>query len=297
MSRWDDSALWTEMAAATTDEERQAVAARVVEFHLGFIKGYARRTMSSAWPESGYDEYVAELVLVALTRALHYDSEMCGDRGRATFPTYLRRYLLPVRYVIDASQQPIAVNPHTIRLRIAVRYFAQQFQETHQRQPTPAETAEYLSTKRKDKETGPYQAARLLTPPSMVYADRAASEDGEQDLWNYLPLASTPDPSEAVLDDSEDGLRRELVRDLLSRVQLSDVERSLLAERIMARPRESFQGEVVYPGPATLADLGRRFGVSSEAMRKAETRLLRKLRRELEPDDPDDGQQELPMAA
>jgi RNA polymerase sigma factor (sigma-70 family) len=284
---YDDSHIWEAMKHATNDDQRKQLAAEAVEMHMGFIRQYARQTASRAWTDDQRAEYVQELCADAMVRAMSYDPTRTGDSGRtATFPTFLRRHFRSIRWGIDAAAQPIMVSRETIRYRVAVTYFVREFEAQHGRRPTEVEVAGFLTEKRGNRRTiGAVRAGRIMDPPQVVYPDKhVRSEEGPiSDLWDVVTYSSSSDDEvgEALVQAEEATARREVVRHLLEHVSLNEMEKVLMVERVMAPPREIHDGEILHPGPLSLVEVGRRFGVSSERARVVERRLLEKLRAEL----------------
>ena len=64
----------------------------------------------------------------------------------------------------------------------------------------------------------------------------------------------------------------------LAAANLSDLEKAVVAERLMQAPRRIVNGEAVAPGPTTLTELARRFGIKPDEVRRVESALVERLR-------------------
>lgn len=279
MTRWDDSHIWEQMAAATTDDERHRLAGEAVEFHRGFITQYGARQANARWDRATCDDYHAELIAVAYERALTYDVTYVGEHGKATFPTYLRPYLWPVKWRVGSRQggDGFTTGVETARL-VAGAHAIRDARAARGMSVGPAEIAEELSGTH-GKRISPERVARLLSPPETVYLDAPTAGNGC--VHADVIADQAPDPAEVVVDELERTAAAELVRDLLEQMRpLSDIERCIIVERLMAPPRclDPASSEVIHPGPMTLRAIGARFGVSDERVRVRERRLLDRMR-------------------
>lgn len=278
--RWDDSHLWERMAAASTEEERKEVAGQVVLFHLGFFKQYAARNALGSWSEHDKDQFFQDVLLVALERAHHYDTTYVGQRGKATFPSYCRPYLQPLRYRTDGGRTAISIGIETKRLLAAAA-------ELYGSDPTLSYEAisERLSELH-GKKIGARRVRRLLQPHTVFSLDSPLVLEHGDEATTYADIlrAAEDDPAEQVVRQLERDAASGIVSELLDRCgPFTEVERVLLLERLMAPPRMiDPSGDVIHPGPATLKELGARFGQSSETIRLVEVRLLARMRAELE---------------
>lgn len=286
MNAFNDSDLWDryDTARNAADAELCAeIAGEIVEFHLGFLRRYAADTCFPYWSADVRAEYLQELVVAALEKVATYDRAHAGHGGRvAAFVTYLKPSLAPVRWKVSAAQVLIRSGVETRRLKADLERFVAERQLMGLEYPTLDQMAEHLSRLhgKKAKPIRSGQVRRLLDQPAYVWADAPAGGDDEDaagDQWGTFG-SSAGSPEDEVLAAIEEDRRTAAVRDALAEVNLSDLDKAIVAERLMAAPRRIVDGELVGFGPTTLTDLGLRFGLSPERVKRAETELIGRLR-------------------
>jgi hypothetical protein len=276
MGRFDDTALWNAYdAAVAAGQDSRPHAAAIVEFHLGFLRDYAQRTI---WPAMDLDEYVAELVCVAMVRVGHYDRTHTGHGGRvAVFPTYLRPYLQEVRWRITAAAADLPTGKETRRMIAAAQQCIGERAALGEADPTPEEIDDYVSS-RLGKRIGIGRIERALAMPVVERGDARVTTDTEgAELWDRLADA-TPSPETQVIAAIEADELAADVAGALAAAELTELDKALIAERLMAPPRRVLDGEVVSFGPAPYRVLAERYGLSSTEVKAAEEALKDRLR-------------------
>jgi hypothetical protein len=271
-----DEHLWQAYADATTDDERKRIAAQIVEHHMGFLRMYAKETAFPYWDYERRETYLHELVIAALERVPRYTRNVTGHGGRsASFPTFFRKSVrLSVAWTLAGDlDAPIRTGRETRKVKALVEEYVRRVSAELGRPPEIEEIAGEVS-RALSKPVGAARVRRILDAPEFIYPDANI----ERELgWDRM--GGVTDHAQAIVDDDETAARTQLVRDLLAAVRLTDRERVILVERLMAPAREvSPDGDVVHPGPTRLIALGQRWGMSGEAVRKIEQGLLAKLR-------------------
>jgi DNA-directed RNA polymerase sigma subunit (sigma70/sigma32) len=277
MARYQgDDELWAVYFAAADDASRREVAAAIVEHHLGFIRQYANRTALQSWRRDEVEAYVNELVIVAMKQVHRYDPD---HAKQASFATFLRKSFPAVKWKLTAREDSaIPKGYETERLRVGMKAFIQATEAVEHRTPTMAEVCEHLG-KVHGKKITPGRLQGILDEPMVSSGDEfVGDDDGGTARWDGRGMPTAADPADIVEARLTDSAASELVADLLAQVPLTDLEKAVMVERLMAPPREKMDGVVINPGPTPHRVLGRRFGISSEEVREAEAALLSKFR-------------------
>lgn len=277
-SRWDtnDLPLWDAFdAALAAGEDHRRHAAAIVEHHLGYIRSYASRTI---FPGLDLDEYVAELVAVAMRLVPRFDRSYARTSGKpAAFVPFLKPYLQEVRWVLAAAQADLGRGKETQRMIAAAQQCIAEAKALGVDEPTIEEIDAFVS-KKLGKPIGVSRISRALAMPLVVRGDKSDSPGRE--LWEYLP-DSMPTPEEHVVAALDAAEMVEAVADALAACELTDLEKDIVATRLMAAPKRIVDGHVVSPGPATLTAIAGRHGVSTTDVRHAEESVKARLRTRL----------------
>ena len=173
----DDGALWVAYETAS-EKQRDQIARRIAEFHMGFIRWYAQKTSFAYWPAQVREEYVAELVIICLVRIPTYNRKRLGHEDRvASFPTYLKPYLQGVRWEISAREAPLQVGRDTRRMRAnAQRYIRDQEQLGVE---ANWEDVAAAVGKAHGRKMSVARVKRITNPPAVVSGDVSVGDSDE----------------------------------------------------------------------------------------------------------------------
>ena len=273
MSRkqYSDAVLWDAFWAARRegDEARQRlIGGAILETHKGFLIQYARGTAFPSWSKATVQDYQAELVLVALEKMHLY------DRSKASFPTYIKRHLLEVKWKVHIASQLITVGVETARLRTAADGFISEFKLANGTDPSLVEVAAFLTEKfsKQKRPIGIAQASRLVDRPVFERPDAIAADGEGTDGWALI--ASALSVEDVVLDGISGEEIAGSIADALVECVNSDLERDVLRLRMMAPPRKVEDGVVVFPGPSSHSALASAHGVSPSMVKATEEDLV-----------------------
>lgn len=265
-----DRQLWDAYRQARTETDRRVAAAEIVTHWDGWIRWYARKHAFPFWTEEVVDEYVHELVLVALTKIPAYDPD---HKAGANFGTFLRPYLQGVRWTVAGSHSDIPVGRETRRMRADAHQIQNDFEAAGLEPPSLEQIAAFVSRKHGKKVT-PARIARILDMPAVVRGDAPAGED--LTVWQTIPDTAVDVADEMVaVEERQEAIVA--VRKALKRVCSSDLD-WVLAERLMAPAKRQVGGETVDTGPASYYAIGRRFGLTVDQVVAAEDALKGRLR-------------------
>lgn len=273
----EDRALWLAYETAGSEVEKLRITGLIVERHIGFVRSYAQRTCFPYWSEAVVEEYVQELVLEALRRIDGYRRHHRGHEGRlATFPTYLKPYLQPVRWAIAGREAPLPVGRETRRMRADAQRFIREYQQHHAGEDPPWEDVAAAVSRAHGKKVSAARIQRIAKPPSVVSGDDTGP-DGVGARWER----EAPDVTsfeDAIVDADE---RAEMVAAVQAAVlaeTVTPLERAIVHLRLMAPRREVIAGEVRSPGPLTHRELSQRHGVTPAEVARVERSLSERLR-------------------
>lgn len=263
----EDGTLW--LAYETADESaRHALARRLVETHLPFIRYYAARTAFPYWPDHVREEYVQELVIVALGKVSSYNRLRIGESGKvAKFVTYVKPYLQGVRWDISAREAPMRVGRETRRMRAdAQRFIAERNQNGLD--PTWEEVADAVS-RAHGKKVSAERVERIVNPPTVTSGDAIVNDDGDE-LWSVLTGAESS-AEDYVVAAAERSEMTAQVRQAVATIVETDLEEAVVMDRLMAAPGEA----------ATHAEIAHWFDVAAVEVARVERDLVRRLRNAL----------------
>jgi DNA-directed RNA polymerase specialized sigma subunit len=227
----DDGALWVAYETAGDEATRSALAQRIVETHLPFLRYYAAQTAFPYWPDHVREEYVAELVIVAMQRVPTYNRLRLGESGKvAKFVTYLKPYLQGVRWDISAREAPLRVGRENRRMRADAQRFIRE-REQIGGDVSWEEIAEAVSVAH-GKPVSVDRIRRIVEQPTVVSGDAHVDEDGHT-LWEVETPAGRSPEDVVVEGASLDELTRE-VREAIAEIASTPLERRIVFSRLMA---------------------------------------------------------------
>ncbi len=261
----DDGALWLAYETSSSDRQKDNVARRIVEFHMGFIRWYAQKTAFHYWPAHVKEEYVAELVIICLVRIPLYNRKRLGHEDRvASFPTYLKPYLQGVRWEISAREAPLRVGRDTRRMRANAQRFIRE-QEQLGIDPTWDAVAVAVGKAHGRKMSG-NRVKRITNPPAVVSGDVPIG-DSDESLWNSEALL-VPSPEQIVVDAAAKEEAISDVRQALTDLKLTPLENAILSHRLTCAPGEKLSHK----------DLAKMCSVSAAEVSRLEKSLIARLR-------------------
>lgn len=265
MNEYDDRALWLAYQTCQDDDSRKRIAGEIVGMHAGFIRQYAHKTAFPYWTPEVREDYVQELFAVALGKVSAYDRHHRGHDGRnATFPTFVRRYFMDVRWRIAGREEAFSVGKETRRMIADVQALQWRHAAAGLDEPTLDELADWVS-QRHGKTVTPRRIKRLLERPFVESSDNADSVTG-------APLHASfedrgPGPETLTVEAVVAAELQATVADIVA--SLAPLERAIVFGRLMEQT-------------ATLAELAARFGVSQGVVRETERLLVERLRGSLQ---------------
>jgi DNA-directed RNA polymerase specialized sigma subunit len=265
----DDGALWVAYDTATDEEQKRDLARRIVELHLPFLRWYVEKTAFPYWPAHVREEYLAELVIVALTRVPSYNRLRLGHGGKvAKFVTFLKPYLQGVRWDISAREAPLRVGRETRRMRADAQRFMWEESQAG-REPTWEAIAEAVSLAH-GKPVSVERIQRIVNPPTVVSGDEPVGENKDQ-RWDIEAMASESAEDVVVAEESME-LLTDAVRSAVADLATTPLERVLVMQRLMAGSGRRW----------SLREVSEKCGVTPAEVSRVERELTAKLRDRLE---------------
>ena len=261
MDAFDDRALWLAYETSDSGEERSRIGGEIVAMHMGFLRQYASKTAFPFWDAEVREDYLQELCLVALAKVPLYDRTRRGHEDRtATFPTFIRKHLLDVRWRVAGREEAFSTGKETRRMMADIHHLQWKHTAAGLEPPTVEELAEHLSL-RHGKTVTPGRIQRLISRPFVESVDAADAVTGH-DLHSSMRDLS-PGPEDLVVEAAE---AAELEGDV-SRIvaRLDPLDRAIVFGRLMEQV-------------ATQAEIAERFAVPVAVVREAERDLVGRLR-------------------
>jgi DNA-directed RNA polymerase sigma subunit (sigma70/sigma32) len=255
VTTFPDDHLWAayDAAVAAGDAVKIAVAADdIIRRHLPFFVQYAGQTAFRQWNAATRDDYLAELLAVAVSKLPTYSRTMEHERGRAQFVTYVKPYLKMVRYKVEGSRGPVRLGHETVRLASDARRFIATEMAAGRPVPSNEQVADYLR-ERCGKPVSPERVPRLLSLPRPVGMTVPDGDGGEMTLSEaetatQYEVAEPTDPADIVADLDERLRTVERVRDAIWELGLDLVEEAVLLERLMAETPRSVESIAIEHG-------------------------------------------------
>jgi hypothetical protein len=232
----EDGALWLAYETCEDDATRTALAKKIVSTHLPFLRYYAAQTAFPYWSEQVREEYLHELVIVAIGKVPTYNRlRIGGSSGKvAKFVTYLKPYLQGVRWDISAREAPIPVGRETRRMRADAQRFIRE-REASSLEWTWDDVADAVS-RAHGKTVSPTRIERIVNGIQVVSGDAVAGEDGEE-LWS-VEAPAAPSVEDQVVDGVARGRLSLAVQNVINDLELDDLDRAIVTDRLMAPPAE-----------------------------------------------------------
>lgn len=261
MDAFDDRALWLAYETSSSDQERRRIGGEIVAMHMGFLRQYAAKTAFPFWDEQVREDYLQELCLVALAKVPLYDRTRRGhEQKTATFPTFIRKHLLDVRWRVAGREEAFSTGKETRRMIADVHFLQWKHLSAGLEPPTLEELAEHLSL-RHGKTVSPGRIQRLISRPYVESVDATDAVTGD-DLHSLMRDLG-PGPEALVVEAAE---AAELEGDV-SRIvaRLDPLDRAIVFGRLMDQT-------------CSQADIAARFGIAIGAVRDAERDLVERLR-------------------
>ena len=253
----EDAHLWEALAQArkvSDDSEVRRLRAEIVWTHHGFIVDYARRHAFRSWDPELVDEYIHELVEVALGRVETFQPE----RG-IKFVTYIKPFFMPQRFKIQGDRAAIRVGHETARLAQMIhRHLTEQ--ESLGLRPSLEEITEHVRSHYRST-IGPERVRRIVEAPRIISGDQAG-EDGA--LWDHAPASEGAEGEWFAQVDREDTTYA--VVSALSSMNLDPLNLAIVREVFMAAE------------PITTAELAERFEVTTAHVVAQKEHLAARLR-------------------
>ena len=252
MSTFPDESLWLfyDAAVASGDAAKVAQATdAIMRRHLPFFAQYAHQTAFRQWNRETREDYLAELLAVAVSKIPTYSRKTLHDGRAAQFVTYVKPYLKMVRYKVEGSRGPVRLGHETVRLAADARRFIASEQAAGRPVPSNETVAEYLR-ERCGKPVSPERVPRLLSlprPVGMVVADGDGGEmplSEAEDAVQYGVTEPT-DPADIVADLDERLREVERVRDAVWELGADLLEEAVLVGRLMAEQPRSVESIAV----------------------------------------------------
>lgn len=263
-----DRPLWEAYFAAETSDGKARHRAEIVAHHFGYILNYARKTLPPHFRSEpdAVDEYANELAADLLARIDDWDP----DRGVPVMK-WVRNYWRNVRHRMESRADDWGGGIETRRIRVAIRQIVKARQGERLPAPTPEELSEEISS-RHGKKIGPGRIRSLMALPDVVSGDERVGDEADARTV-FEELDGGVDPEAVAIAAVEEEAASALVADLLDLVELSSLDRAIIAERLMA------------PEAAAASVLARRYGITAKAVTDAERALIRRFRGVLGLDD------------
>lgn len=255
MTTFPDERLWVayDKAVAAGDAEKITYAAdAIIRKHLPFFVQYAHQTAFRQWNTATREDYLAELLAVAVSKLPTYSRTMEHERGRAQFVTYVKPYLKMVRYKVEGSRGPVRLGHETVRLASDARRFIATEMAAGRPVPSNEQVAEYLR-ERCGKPVSPERVPRLLSLPRPVGMTVPDGDGGEMTLSEaetatQYEVTEPTDPADIVADLDERLKTVARVRDAVWELGLDLVEEAVLLDRLMAETPRSVESIAVEHG-------------------------------------------------
>ena len=260
----DDGALWVAYETANL-KQKDLLARRIVEFHMGFLRWYVQKTAFGYWPPHIREEYLAEIVIICLVRIPLYNRRRLGHEDRvASFPTFLKPYLQGVRWEISAREAPLQVGRDTRRMRAnAQRYIRDQEQLGVE---ANWEDVAAAVGKAHGRKMSVARVKRITNPPAVVSGDVSVG-DSDESLWNSEALL-VPSPEEIVVDAAVKEEAIDGVRQALTNLELTPVELAIVEHRLTCETSKKMSHK----------DLAKLLKVSAPEVSRSEKSLVARLR-------------------
>ena len=202
---------------------------------------------------------------IGLMRAVQRFDPFKGARLPTYAAYWVRAYIL--KYILD-NWRLVRVGTTNVRRKLLynLNKVTQELRAAGM-EPTPKLLAEHFEASEED-----VQAVQKSLSSADVSIDATVSDESKRTYAEVIG-DKAPDHDEELGDEQVMSLVRKHINEFAKSLKSSD--RTILYERLMTDE------------PMTLAEIGEKHGVTREAIRQAETRLIKKLKKHLEEKMPD----------
>ena len=276
LAPYDPLQRYLEMVRKTprlTHEEEQQLAVRVMhsgdeEAALKLVTSHLWLVVAISFEFRNQFQNMLDLIQegnIGLMRAVKRFDPFKGARLPTYAAYWIRAYIL--KYILD-NWRLVRVGTTNIRRKLLynLNKVTQELRAAGV-EPSPKLLAEHFDASEED-----VQAVQKSLSSADVSIDGAVSEDSKRTYAEVIG-DKAPGHDETLGDEQVMGLVKMHIADFAQPLKASD--RTILYERLMSDE------------PMTLAEIGEKHGVTREAIRQAETRLIKKLKKYLEEKIPD----------
>lgn len=260
-----DAHLWVAYATASSDAARKALATQIISCHLGFIRQYATATAFPQWNSDLRDEYMHELVAEAMRRIPAYDRRRMNSEGRtASYLTYMKPYLLEVRWRLAGREAPIPVGKETVRMRAFGQRFIAEALRDGRPHPSWQEVAIAIGEAH-GKTVSPDRAEILCKPAAVIRPDAIAGDTDSPAAWAALPVLTESAEDVAVRSEMQQRITA-AVSEAVQAHATTPLRQALVDRRLSA------------VRPVALKTLAAELAVPLATLKAEETALMEELR-------------------
>jgi RNA polymerase primary sigma factor len=223
----------------------------LINGNLRFVISVAKQYQHTGIP---LEDLINEGNIGLITAAKRFDATR-GFKFISYAVWWIRQSILKA---ISEKSRRIRVPANKTRETRAIAEAAMQIEQKHERAASPEEIAEILGMEVKD-----VKSLMKYTQKELSIDAAISSEDAKRSMLDIMVDENSPDPSEKLIDDS---LSQEM-------------------DQVLAKidPKDAYILSLFYGlkdnYPKTLADIGKKLGISSESVRKRRDRALRNLKR------------------
>jgi RNA polymerase primary sigma factor len=239
-----------ELSKKISDGDEEALG-KLINGNLRFVISVAKQYQHTGIP---LEDLINEGNIGLITAAKRFDATR-GFKFISYAVWWIRQSILKA---ISEKSRRIRVPANKTRDTRAIAEAAMQIEQQHERPATPEEVAEILEMNVKDVKHLMMYSQKELSIDSAI-----SSSDESRRMLDIMVDENAPDPSEKLLSDS---LTSEIDY-ALAKIDQKDA----YILNLFYGLKDNY--------PKTLADIGKKLGISSESVRKRRDRALRNLKR------------------